>query len=158
MTMTSPNGHLSGPHSRYLGASAFTRDEVLARPSPVPASPGVYGWWFRELPAAIDTDNCIKKDGLTLLYAGISPSRPPTNGKPPSTQNIHMRIRTHYSGNAEGSTLRKTLGCLLSDQLGIQLRRVGSGNRRTFVAGEKALSDWRPRTHWCRGSWIPNPG
>jgi hypothetical protein len=27
-------------------------------------------------------------------------------------------------GNAEGSTLRLTLGCLLSEQLGIELRRV----------------------------------
>jgi hypothetical protein len=30
-----------------------------------------------------------------------------------------------YAGNAGGSTLRKTLGCLLAGQLGIQLRRVG---------------------------------
>ena len=69
-------------------------------------------------------------------------SLPPANGKAPSAQNIRRRIRTHYSGNAEGSTLRKTLGCLLSDQLGIELRRVGSGNRRTFVTGEKVLSEW----------------
>ena len=41
---------------------------------------------------------------------------------------------------AEGSTLRKTLGCLLSGELGIQLRRVGSGNRKTFVNGEPVLS------------------
>jgi hypothetical protein len=26
-------------------AQAFSRQEVLVRPSPVPASPGVYGWW-----------------------------------------------------------------------------------------------------------------
>lgn len=30
-----------------------------------------------------------------------------------------------------GSTLRLTLGCLLAEQLGIQLRRVGSGARVT---------------------------
>ncbi len=47
---------------------------------------------------------------------------------------------THYAGNAEGSTLRKTLGCLLADELGIELRRVGSGTRKTFVDGEHRLS------------------
>ena len=48
----------------------------------------------------------------------------------------------NFMGNAEGSTLRLTLGCLLSENLGIQLRRVGSGNRMTFAAGEQALSQW----------------
>jgi hypothetical protein len=42
-------------------------------------------------------------------------------------------IKDHYTGNAEGSTLRKTLGCLLADELGIQLRRVGSGKGMTFT-------------------------
>jgi hypothetical protein len=46
------------------------------------------------------------------------------------------------TGNAEGSTLRLSLGCLLSEQLGIQLRRVGSGNRYTFAQGEDSLSEW----------------
>ncbi|NMM90848.1 hypothetical protein B2J88_42085 [Rhodococcus sp. SRB_17] len=139
----------------YLAALPLARAEVLVRPCPVPASPGVYGWWFRELPADIDTSGCAKKDGLTLLYTGISPSAPPTNGKPPSTQNIRKRIRTHYSGNAEGSTLRKTLGCLLSNQLGIELRRVGSGNRRTFVTGEKVLSEWMDENALV--SWVEHP-
>jgi hypothetical protein len=41
----------------------------------------------------------------------------------------------------EGSTLRKSPGC--ADDLGIQLRRVGSGNRKTFASGEQKLSAWR---------------
>jgi hypothetical protein len=63
-------------------------------------------------------------------------------GKRPSTQSLWHRIRYHYRGNAEGSTLRLTLGCLLAQQLGIQLRRVGSGKRMTFAAGEPVLSEW----------------
>ncbi|WP_372489550.1 GIY-YIG nuclease family protein [Candidatus Mycolicibacterium alkanivorans] len=90
----------------------------------MPKSAGVYGWWFRQVPGPIDTAGCQRRDGLTLLYAGIGPSRPPSNGKPPSSQNIRQRIRYHYNGNAEGSTLRKTLGTLLSGDLGIELRRV----------------------------------
>jgi hypothetical protein len=46
-------------------------------------------------------------------------------------------------GNAAGSTLRRTLGCLLSEQLGIQLRKVGSGGRYTFTnPGEQVLDAW----------------
>lgn len=120
----------------------YSRQEVLARPSPVPAVGGVYGWWFRQLPAPVDTAGCYAYDGLTLLYVGISPRRPPVNGRPPSGQTLRTRLWTHYAGNAEGSTLRKTLGCLLSQELEIQLRRVGSGRRKTFVGGEQALSAW----------------
>jgi hypothetical protein len=49
----------------------------------------------------------------------------------------------HYYGNAAGSTLRRTLGCLLSYQLGVRVRRVGSGGRYTFMnLGEQRLDDW----------------
>jgi hypothetical protein len=51
------------------------------------------------------------------------------------------RNRYHYRGNAEGSTLRLTLGCLLSSSLGLRLRRVGSGKRLTFADGEARLSE-----------------
>ena len=123
-------------------APLLSRSQVLVRPSPVPARPGVYGWSFRELPATLDTSGCLRRDGATLLYVGISPRRPPANGRPPSRQSLRSRIRTHLTGNAAGSTLRKTLGCLLADQLAIQLRRVGSGERMTFVMGEQTLSQW----------------
>jgi hypothetical protein len=91
-----------------------------------------------------------------LLYTGISPTRPPTNGKPPSSQNLCQRVKYHYCGNAEGSTLRKTLGILLSSDLGIELRRVGSGKRRTFGAtGEAALTRWM--AEHALVSWVVHP-
>jgi hypothetical protein len=120
----------------------FSRAEVLSRPSPVPAASGVYGWWFRDVPALIDTTECGQHDNLALLYVGISPRRPPRGGQAASRQNMRTRLWMHYAGNAEGSTLRKTLGCLLAEQLGIQLRRVGSGRRKTFADGEQLLSAW----------------
>ena len=119
-----------------------TRDEVLARPCPVPAIPGVYGWWFDEIPTGVPIQGCVARDGKHLLYVGISPKSPPNNGAAPSRQNLRTRLRYHYRGNAEGSTLRLTLGVLLAAELGVELRRVGSGNRRTFGAGEAALSEW----------------
>ena len=81
-------------------ARIATRDEVLASPSPVPAVGGVYGWWFKALPTTLDTSACVKRDDLTLLYVGISPKAPPANGRQPSTQNLRIRIRAHYAGNA----------------------------------------------------------
>jgi hypothetical protein len=79
---------------------------------------------------------------MPLLYVGIAPKRPPANGASPSRQTLRDRVRYHFSGNAEGSTLRLTLGCLLSDRLGIELRRVGSGSRLMFSTGETVLSEW----------------
>jgi hypothetical protein len=141
-----------GPET-LLSTRCYNRVEILCRPCPVPKSPGVYGWWFRRIPGAMNTRPCEKRDELTLLYTGISPTRPPTNGKPPSTQSLFHRIRYHYTGNAEGSTLRKTLGVLLADELGIQLRRVGSGTRRTFgPTGEATLSHWMAENAYV--SWV----
>ena len=135
----------------------WRREEVLQRPSPIPAVPGVYGWWFDRPPAAMDTTGCRTWQGLTLLYTGISPKRPPRNGRPPSRGQLRQRITTHYAGNAEGSTLRKTLGCLLADELGIELRRVGSGRRRTFVRGEQVLSDWMAKHAFVSVVQHPRP-
>jgi hypothetical protein len=120
----------------------WSRSEVLSAPSPVPKSPGVYAWYFRNFPPEIPTADCLRFNDLTLLYIGISTSAPPRNGKAPSKQNLFRRVRYHYRGNAAGSTLRLSLGCLLSVSLNIELRRVGSGNRLTFADGERRLSDW----------------
>ena len=130
----------------------YSRQQILARPSPVPAAGGVYGWWFRRLPPLVDARDCHRHGDLRLLYAGISPRQPPRDGRPSSQQTLRQRIWTHYAGNAEGSTLRKTLGCLLADELGIQLRRVGSGTRKTFAAGEQVLSAWMADNAFV--SWV----
>jgi hypothetical protein len=133
-------------------ARVFSRDEVLSRPPPVPAASGVYGWWFRDLPALIDTSGCCKRNGLALLYVGISPRRHPARGDAASQQTMRSQLWMHYAGSAEGSTLRKTLGCLLAEQLGIQLRRVGSGRRKTFADGEQVLSAWMSQNAFV--SWL----
>jgi len=142
----------------FLDARRFTRDEVLADPCPVPSAPGVYAWWFRQIPADIDVSGCEQRDGMTLLYVGISPTPPPKNGKPPSTQDLRKRVKYHFGAgraDAEGSTLRKTLGVLLVKELGTQLRRVGTGKRRTFAGGETALNQWMADN--VQVSWVVRP-
>ena len=139
----------------FLQAHPHTRSEIASRPCPVPPLAGAYGWWFNTIPGPIDASRCHQRDGLVLLYVGISPTRPFTNGKAASRQHLQKRIKYHYGGNAEGSTLRKTLGVLLAKDLNIELRRVGSGTRRTFTnAGEAVLHKWMEEH--ARVSWVPH--
>lgn len=130
----------------------WSRAEVLSQPCPVPTERGVYAWYFTDPPPLVPVHGCHVVDGAVLLYVGISPRMPSANGGRASSQNIRKRIMYHYRGNAEGSTLRLTLGCLLSEHLGIGLRRVGSGQRFTFSTGEVELSEWLSRH--ARVCWV----
>lgn len=112
----------------------------------MPAAAGVYAWYFTAAPPGVPLEGCHVWQDAVLLYVGISPKAPPVNGRAPSRQTIRSRVRYHYRGNAEGSTLRLTLGCLLADELEIGLRRVGSGKRMTFGReGEARLTEWMAR-------------
>lgn len=129
----------------------YSRTEVMSKPTPVPAVNGVYFWWFKEIPPGVPADGCITCNGYTLLYVGISPDQ---RGKPNSRSNLRKRIKTHYSGNAAGSTLRRTLGVLLNRESSFPLRRVGSGSRMTFThPGEQWLDAWMEKN--ARVHWIP---
>ncbi|MGY6025315.1 GIY-YIG nuclease family protein [Streptomyces spinosirectus] len=120
-------------------AQLWSAQQVLLRPSPVPAVAGVYGWHFERAPHQ-------DLDAGRLLYVGIAPR---FMANRTSMQNLRKRVRYHYRGNAAGSTLRLTLGCLL----GLELRRVGSGRRMTFGrAGEATLSQWMADN--ARVCWI----
>jgi hypothetical protein len=137
-----------------VNARTFEWAELQRDPDNPPRAAGCYAWWFREQPGVVSTTGVVGREGLMLLYVGISP-RTRAAHLNPSTQNLRTRIRYHYRGNAEGSTLRLTLGCLLSDRLGIQLRRVGSGTRMTFNAGEAALSGWMLKNALV--GWVEHP-
>lgn len=153
-----PDGRDAGAVAKFVGAQRFTRDEVFAEPSPVPNAPGAYGWWFRAIPAAVDTAGCEMRDGWALLHVGISPTPPPANGKKPVSQDLHKRIRYHFGGargNADGSSLRKSLGVLLASELGLELRRVGSGKQTTLAGGEAVLNQWMAENAMV--SWVVRP-
>lgn len=131
--------------------------EILTTPSPVPRASGLYAWYFRKIPDGVPYHDCITHQGLTLLYIGIVPTRPFANGTRASTRTLVDRLREHLKGAAEGSTLRLSLGCLLSARLGIELRRVGSGHRMTFGAGERTLSEWMARNALVTWTLHPRP-
>jgi len=119
-----------------------SRAEALTRPSPVPAGPGVYGWYFDVPPPGVPLEATHRTEFGYLLYVGIAPREPRRSDRKPSSQNLRERIRNHFGGNSSGATLRRSLGSLLASELGIRLRRTGKSERLTFGAGEAALSDW----------------
>lgn len=134
----------------FENARLFSRAEILAKPDIIPAARGVYAWFFCQNPKSVPVDGCYNRDGLTLLYVGISPK----NAR--SRQNLRKRITYHYRGNAEGSTLRLTLGTLLANESDFPLRRVGSGRRMTFThLGEQWLDNWMTENAYV--CWVEHP-
>jgi hypothetical protein len=127
---------------------------VLQHPCPVPAVSGLYAWFFREVPPGVADHGCVTRDDATLLYVGIAPRAPSASGKI-SSRTLRSRIRQHYRGNASGSTLRLTLGCLLAEHLGIQLCRTGARDRLTFAEGEQRLSEWMSANAFV--CWVEHP-
>jgi len=111
----------------------------------LPHQPGIYGWYFNPVPPKVPHGDCTRVNGWTLLYVGIA------------TKDIRQRILDeHFHGNAYGSTLRLSLGCLLTDILSIQLRRIGRSRKRlTFgQTGEVKLSEWMAKH--ARVAWRGN--
>lgn len=95
----------------------------------------MYGWHFTTAPRA-------DLDANTLLYVGVSP------GRATSRETLRSRIKYHFSGDAEGSTVRMTVGLLL----GLPLRLRERTETKTFGPdGEAELSRWlsaRGRLCW----------
>jgi len=114
----------------------WKRSQILVRHCPVPPLKRVYAWYFRNTPSIVPTSNCHECNGFKLLYIGIAPAY---EG---SSATLRSRIRTHLRGNASGSTLRLSLGCLLRQQLVLRLQPAGRTGRLTFGDGEAVLSDW----------------
>ena len=127
----------------------WSRSEVLARPCPIPPQQGIYAWYFRSLPPGVPESLSPRFNGNHLLYIGVSPAY--GNSK----NNLRKRIQSHFRGNASSSTLRLTLGCLLSEVLGLRLRATGSTGRLTFADEERILSDWFEKHAFV--TWVIHP-
>lgn len=140
-------------HSCSLLKIFYSRFDLQESPKLIPTENGIYFWWIKNLPEIVPLEDCIQFKEYYLVYSGISPDK---KGKPNSKSTLRTRLRTHYFGNAEGSTLRRTLGILLAQQSGFALRRVGSGKRMTFThLGEQWLDHWMDEN--TRISWILDP-
>jgi hypothetical protein len=134
--------HFASPHPGRYGESvdlAALLDHLSAKQSHVtdleaPAAPGVYAFFVipdHGVPG-------ITQPGDDPLYIGIS-------------KNLAQReFDTHFAAGQSGfSTLRRSLGALLSNQLDLHARPRGTGasdsNYRCYRfddQGEQRLSDW----------------
>jgi hypothetical protein len=129
------------------------RNSILANPCTIPQESGIYAWYFHDIPSIVPLERCITKKSMNLLYIGISPDK---KSKPNSKQNIRIRIKNHYQGNAAGSTLRRSLGVLLTEKSNFPLRKVGSGKKMTFTnLGEQWLDKWMEKNAFV--CWITHP-
>jgi hypothetical protein len=120
-----------------------SRADIISDPTLVPVCRGLYGWYFEQCTEIIPDnfcDGCHQYQGRTLLYFGIAPKS--------ETSDATLKSRIidqHFDGDAEGSTLRFSLGCLLATRLGIELRLHGSSKRFASsgtLGGEQRLSQW----------------
>ncbi|NKQ36882.1 MAG: GIY-YIG nuclease family protein [Chloroflexi bacterium] len=129
----------------------WSRSEVLnQKPCPVPQESGVYAWYFKQIPSIVPVQDCHRYNDLALLYVGIAPS------KPASSNNLRNRIRIHFRGDADSSTLRQSIGCLLAEELNIELRRADNG-KVAFGPGETKLSNWMEQNALVTWTLHPEP-
>jgi len=111
--------------------------------------PGVYGWWFDRVPGGVPVDGVERRGGRWLLYVGIARS------KATGAATLRSRIcGNHLHGTARRSTLRKTLGCLLADEIGLSPVRL-SGAKYHFGEDEPKLTTWM-EAH-ARVCWVDTP-
>lgn len=110
-------------------------EDILKNNIKVPKAKGIYAWYFNELPPYIPAKKYIKIDGWTLLYVGIA------GDTPESSATLHSRIKGMHLGNGGESSLRDSLGALLTKKLAIRPTKRGDSTRFMDEDGEK-LTDW----------------
>ena len=111
-----------------------------------PDSSGIYGWYFDRLPPFVPSVGCtvVKKWWIfkrwTLLYIG--------KAKNLKERIIDYHIDGKHYPKGTMSTLRLSLGCLLSDKLGLILYYP----RESFGKRDRNLNKWL--TKHVRVAWI----
>lgn len=145
-----------------LKPTLYSRQEMIYDTCPAPGEFGVYACFFKDIPDEIPIEGCHQVDGWTLLYLGVSPMKSTDTNF--HKNNLKKRLRTHLMNDAEGSTLRKSLGVLLAKKTGYSLRLIkpekqvdknqrGKKKRVTLTnSGEQALDRWLD--HNIRVTWL----
>jgi hypothetical protein len=119
----------------------FTLHQINADPTLVPKSAGIYGWWFSTAPPGVPLVGAVVHNGARLLYVGIAPREPASNGQA-SKKTIRDRLKNHCRGPIASSTLRRTLVCLLRNALDFDIQRRQSGKLFMSKSDEERLTSW----------------
>ncbi len=127
------------------------RKYVLSKNSSCPRSNGIYAWYFKDGLFKLPNQKSISRHkNYSILYIGIAPSRLT------SKSNIRKRIFNHFRGTAYGSTLRLSLGVLLSNKSKFILRRIKNKKMIRFTdEGEDWIDNWLEKNSLV--SWFENP-
>jgi hypothetical protein len=124
----------------------FTLGDVLNKPSAAPDQPGIYAWWFDELPN-VPLEGALEQCGFRLAYIGIAAHR---EG---SRRTLRQRLRNHCKGPIATSTLRRSLAAILIDKLDLH-PFVEAKKVKLVEIEETRLSDWIAANG--RVAWITN--
>lgn len=115
-----------------------------------PREKGVYAWWFTPGALPVPTAGYAVAEGRELLYVGIAPRKPSSAGRE-SASRLRTRLITHATKDASRSTLRLSLGVLLSGKLGLTLG-VHRGRLNWGPEGELGLTRWM--NEHARVTWV----
>ncbi|WP_091181073.1 GIY-YIG nuclease family protein [Paramicrobacterium humi] len=110
----------------------------------------MYGWWFTPDALPVPHSEYATARGLELLYVGIAPRKPSLAGTE-SNSRLRDGLTAHSMKDASRSTLRLSLGVLLSDELGLTLGAYG-GRLNWGPASEEKLTRWM--LGHARISWV----
>lgn len=151
---------MSAMHDFSLTAVQILHPHLIHSPAEMnkaPTKKGVYGWLFTPGSLPVPDASYAHTDGFELMYVGIAPKRPSTNGKE-SASRLRSRLTTHAKKDASRSTLRLTLGVLLVEELNLSLG-IHKGRLNWGTDGEVRLSRWinaNARVAWAENQtpWV----
>jgi hypothetical protein len=125
----------------------FRVSDVITRPSAAPDEPGIYAWWFDNLPN-VPFDSHSGQMGFRLAYVGIAPQK--LGGR----RTLRQRLRDHCRGPIAKSTLRRSLTAILLAHLNLHPYRDGKKIKMPDPQEER-LSAWLEEHG--RVAWISDP-
>jgi DNA-directed RNA polymerase subunit beta len=97
--------------------------------SKFPKEGGVYGWYLDELPPGVPKEGCRTVGKWTLLDVGKA-----------DKGSLNAILRQHFTLNAKGSALRKSLGVLLGYER--TYKSPKEAEKKFVFKNEKQLSEW----------------
>jgi hypothetical protein len=126
-----------------------SRSEFFSANNPVPEADGIYGIFVDDVLPGIDTSKCLCVDGRVLVYVGAGRGRPSSK----RSSMLRGRFEDHFTNIAEFSTVRFSLGVLLANQIGTELRFTGTDTMVFANGGERRLDEWMERHFHL--TWLP---
>jgi hypothetical protein len=118
----------------------YSHTEILDQNTLIPAAEGIFAWYFKQIPENLKSLNLHTHNNLTLAYIDSSPQKPLKDSLS-ARGNIRKRMIADITGSASTSSIRRSLGCLLREELNLNSVRL-SPRIVNFGEGERDLSGW----------------